>query len=292
MSEALPTPDRASEPVPDPVAPPVRAGVLHEELSDDDRERIASELLFEATVPPPEPADPWAHRRGEPRVFAFFWTLYVLLAVAGSVTWVARFAPVTAGSYAPAARIMLVVVAIGATVLWPMTRLCQASPGRGAVRHVLADAAVLLIPLQMILWPLIFLASWPARTVAALAALCVVWIMLIGGILAHALSERIEAPRDPALLGRSLWMVMIILIVLAAPIALAGIGPRFSAPEWLPMLSPLSAINDITGRGMSGPQKPVTGMQWRLIFATGAVAIAVWMLCGVRAEAVNRKNAA
>lgn len=262
---------------------PLRAGPLHEELTDADRDRIAAELnaaeeLLRTTPPP----DPWAHRRGEPRVFAFFWTLYVLLAVAGSVSWVARFAPVTAGSYAPAARIMLLVVAVGATVLWPMTRLCQASPGRGAAANALADVLVVLIPLQMIIWPLIFLAQWPARTVAALAALCAVWVALVGAVLALALGERSQSPRDPALLARSLWMMLILLLVLGAPFVLMIIGKN--APVWLPMLSPLSAVSDVTGQGMSGPQRPVSELQWRMILATGALAGALWMLSGARGE--------
>lgn len=285
--------DPTHTPDPSPLPePPLRAGPLHEELTDADRDRIAAELHAAEellrTTPPPQPPDPWAHRRGEPRVFAFFWTLYVLLAVAGSVSWVARFAPITAGSYAPAARIMLIVVAIGATVLWPMTRLCQTSPGRGAAANALADALVVLIPLQMIIWPLIFLAQWPTRTVAAIAMLTGVWVALVGAVLALALAEKSDTPRDPALLARSMWMILIVLLVLGAPFALMVAGK--AAPAWLPMLSPLSAVSDITGQGMSGPQKPVSALQWRMILATGAIAAALWMLAGARWE--RREGAA
>lgn len=239
-------------------------------------------------------ADPWAHRRGEPRVFAFLWTMYVLLAVAGSILWVSRFASVTAGTYGPAARIMLVVVAVGATILWPMVRLSQASPRRGAVSHVLADALIVLMPSQLVLWPLYVLANWPLNIVAGVAGVLAAWIVLVGGVLALALGGRAATePGDAALTGRTIWMGVILALVCAAPAAMlvAGAG-RHAVPGWLPMLSPLSAIPRLTGAGLAGPQNPVTAIQWELIGGVGGAGFVLWFVAFVRSVLGGRREQA
>jgi hypothetical protein len=109
-----------------------------------------------------------------------------------------------------------------------------------------------------------------------------VWVALIGALLSLALAEKSDQPAHPALLARSLWMILILLMVLGAPFALLVAGKH--APDWLPMLSPLSAVSDISGHGMSGPQQPVSTLQWRMILSTGAIAGALWMLAGARGE--------
>jgi hypothetical protein len=251
---------------------------------------IASDPPPEQFEHPPSPRtntgapDPWAHRRGEPRVFAFFWTVYVLLAVAGSILWVARFAAVSAGSYGPAARVMLIAIAIGATVLWPMVRLCQASPRGSVPAHILADVLVVLLPVQFVLWPLIILAGWPAAIVAGVAAQLFAWVAMSGGFLAIGLSgTHAEAPGDPRLLARAGWMAAILLVVGAGPLMalIYGLGHR-AAPEWLSMMSPLTGIPAVTGRGLSGPEAPISAMQWRCITLIAAAAAGVWILAGLR----------
>lgn len=250
--------------------------------------------------PAPEPVevDPWAHRRGEPRVVAFFWTLYVLLAVAGSVTWVARFATVTPDSYAPGARIMIIVLAVGATMLWPMVRLCQSIPDGtpmqgGPVSSVAVDLVVILVPLHMTIWPMLFLANWPVNIVAAVAACLTGWVLLVGGII--ALTQAVLAtPLTP--LGRrdgptrSLAMLLVVALVLAAPASiLLGSAriPDKATAAWLGMLSPLTAVADITGRGLMGPQNAVTPVQWRMIALAWVGAASVWVLAALRASFVK-----
>lgn len=227
-------------------------------------------------------------------MFAFLWTLYVLLAVAGSILWVARFADVSPSSFSPAARIMLVVIAIGATVLWPMARLSQASPRERAVSHVFADLLVVLLPIQLVVWPLVVLAAWPFAIVLAVAATLAAWVALSGGLLAIALSGRAAtAPGDGALRSRSLWMVAILLAVGAAPLAgLAFQAARSPMPPWLAMLSPLTAIPMISGTGMSGPQSPVTSLEVRLVALTAMVASGFWLMAGVRSMLGKHPEAA
>ena len=240
------------------------------------------------------PIDPWAHRRGEPRVFAFLWTVYILLAVGGSILWVARFAAVSGGGFSsPAARIMLVVIAIGATVLWPMVRLSQASPRAGALGHVLADTIIVLVPIQLVLWPLVALASWPLRVVGGVAADLTAWVALTGGLLAIALTgPPATSSDDPALGRRTLWMFTLLVLVGWAPLVLLGLHPARVWVGWLPMLSPFTAIPALTGTGVSGPQSPVSGLEYRMIVLIGMAAAGTWLLASVRAVLGKWRNTA
>lgn len=235
-------------------------------------------------------ADPWAHRRGEPRVFAFLWTIYLLVAVGGSLLWLSRSTVVSTSTYGPAARIMLLVVAAGATVLWPMVRLSQASPRGSGVRAALADVVVVLFPMQMIVWPLVMLAQWPLGIVGALSLLTALWVLLIGGIIAIGTSGRAaEEPHDRGLGERAAWMAVCILLVAAVPtLALmrrAVSGPEAALPEWVPMLSPFTAVPALTGQGFSGPQHPVSEAQWLAVSSIVAVAMLAWLFALIRQRA-------
>jgi hypothetical protein len=237
------------------------------------------------------PPDPWAHRRGEPRVFAFLWTMYVLLAVGGSILWVARFAALSSSAYSPAARVMLVVVAVGATILWPMVRLSQASPRKGVMGHVLADSIIVLTPIQLVLWPMIVLANWPLGVIAAVAGLLAAWVVLTGGVLSLALAgPGAMRAGDPALAERTAWMVAVIALAVAGPLAIFACNAAQSpVPPWLAMLSPLTAVPLLTGKGLSGPQTPVTALEMRIIALTGAAGLVFWVLASVR-SALGRRS--
>lgn len=243
------------------------------------RDAIGPEDSVHTDGRPPEPAvDPWAHRRGEPRVFAFFWTFYVLLAVAGSLTWVARYTAITASSYGPAARIMLVVVAVGMIVLWPMTRLSQASPRAHPALAAVGDFFVVQAPVQIIIWPLIVLANWPSDIVIGLAAMFAAWGVLVGGLVALALAGReVSEARDARLYGRTGWMVVALALGFGAvAVQAALIATGVSAPPWLRMSSPVTAIPALTGHGLSGPSAPVSQAQWQTIVGTLSVAVLLW----------------
>lgn len=266
------------EPLPEP-GPPLNPDAPPEPAPAPAPLSMRDELLG-----PTNRNDPWAHRRGEPRIFAFFWTLFVLIAVAGSLVWVARFAVVTSGTYGPAGRIMLMVVAVGATVLWPMVRLSQASPPRPVVGHIAADAWIVLLPIQIVLWPLVFLANWPLNVVGGVAAVFVVWTALAGGVLAVALAgRRVGEFGSQGLVWRTIWMLILLVAVLSAPALMLGCkSTGVAVPDWLAMLSPITSIGELTGRGMSGPQHPVSGVQWEFILGIGLLAVALWLTAFVR----------
>lgn len=244
-----------------------------------------------ASEPPPvEPtpaaladqsADPWAHRKGEPRIFAFLWTVYVLVCVAGSLLWLSRATRVTIGTYSPAARIMLVVVAAGMVLLWPMVRLSQERPRGSPVAAALADWFVIQLPVQMVVWPLIVLANWPVGTVGALSALFALWGLLVAGVLALAYTFA-GGPGDEsgaagaAWRGRWVWMAGLVVLTLAAPVLLAATWnpeSRIGMDPVRAMFSPLSAIPVLTGTGFSGPENPVTSVQWTVITGVGVAGV-------------------
>lgn len=249
------------------------------DVADDREEKGITHL-----PPPPtgrgSEEDPWAHRRGEPRLFAFFWTLYVLLAVAGSLTWVARFTTITASTYGPAARIMLVVVAVGMVVLWPMTRLSQASPAGHPVVSAFLDLLVVQVPVQIVVWPLLVLANWPKDIVIGLSALLGAWGVVTGGLVALGLSGRggrASGYGERRMWSRAAWMVVALLIAFGAVLGqwvVQSVGG--SAPAWMVMGSPVSAISALTGRGLSGPSAPVSRVQWDTIVGTLSLAVLLW----------------
>jgi len=49
---------------------------------------------------------------------------------------------------------------------------------------------VIIAPVQMIVWPLAYLAAWPLDVIAATAALLAVWGVITGGLLANALQDQ------------------------------------------------------------------------------------------------------
>jgi hypothetical protein len=251
-----------------------------------------SALDPDATGAGPEPViDPWAHRRGEPRIFAFLWTLYLLAAVVGSVMWLAGTASLQPDAYGPAARIMLVAIAAGVTILWPMARLCQDAPEH-PLRACLADVVVIVAPVQMVVWPLAFLAAWPLDVIAATAAHLSVWGLVSGGMLANALldhapgsASKLEVSRRPQSgLTRAGWMIGIVAVVFAGQL-LAALGIATARP-WLADLSglsPFAGVYEVSGHGLVGAERPVTLWQWRLIAGVGAGSLLVWLLALLRA---------
>lgn len=238
--------------------------------------------------------DPWAHRRGEPRVFALLWTCYVLIAVAGSVLWLATTGRFTATGYGPAARIMLLVVATGCVLVWPMTRLSQRRPGGSVLAHLALDVCVVLFPVQMVLWPLVFIAGWPTQVVLAVAVQFFVWTVLAGGMVAACLAGEGSKQETPgAFTSRTLWMIALVALVLAAPVLMAILHAAGAPePEWLAMLSPFTGMSATTGTGVSGPQAPLSLMQRQAVVAIGGGSALIWGFAGFRAFLVRAEDGA
>ncbi len=212
------------------------------------------------TVAAPARPDPWAHRRAEPRPLAAAWTLFLLgvglvtigpMGLAGLSSW---------DAYRPAARTMVVLMVVGIVVLWPMLRLCQEAPARPG-RACLADALVILIPAQIVLWPQCWpwMADWPVRVVATVAAGVTAWTLITGALLAVALDRGARAP-DAA--WRTLWMLAFLVLAFAGLLIDVAAGSPADASLDVPgspwkLASPIGLVHDcLAGRPWSG--RPAT----------------------------------
>lgn len=227
-------------------APAAGDGLVHEQL----------------TEPEPINYDRWAHRRAEPRPLAFMWTLYLFIATAMTFAAITGVGGLTLDVYRPALRILLMTVAAGVIVVWPMIRLSQTGPAEHPAAASLKDLFAIVVPLQAIVWPQWLLAAWPVSVIAGLAGTLTAWAVLASGIL--ALFFRLEAARagiagpEDGESGRGFGArasMMLVFVMLAAlgPIIgaawslLTSLGP--GAPgraTWWLLSSPLTAIFEIT----------------------------------------------
>lgn len=237
----------------------------------------------------PKDRPDWSHRRGEPRVLALLW-MFFLMGVTGVMFLSLSDAFFVSPSITrPAARGMILTTMAGLVLLWPALRLSQRPPER-AVRSVLRDLFVLLVPAQAVVWPhaLRVLADWQAPLLLAASLTMVAWGLVIGGLIALG----------DARAGRRgwVWMGVVLAVVFAGPLASLATGPggagRADAARSGWMLSPLTALAEVTReRDQTGTLAPITGAHWRMIGATGCVGGALLLLAGSRGVASRRGGA-
>lgn len=235
----------------------------------------------------------WSHRRGEPRVFALLWTMFLTVIATGTLMRAAVGGRLDVTVYRGALRGMLLVVVTGIVVGWPLLRLSQARPRGGGVRSTLKDVLILLVPLQAVLWPQAILAHWPASVVAGVDGLMAVWALMCGGVVAIALGGRSEDPEglpdaevsrpDP---GRGRTGAMAIVVGLGAiggaSAFVLDTALRDEAADggaWWMMLSPHTGIAELTRDWSAWGEAARTssGLFWML---TGQL-VAGLMLWGV-----------
>jgi hypothetical protein len=231
---------------------------------------------------PPKHHKDWSHRRGEPRVMALMWMIYLMGATVVMFVSMSRAHTISTGITRPAAKTMLILIVIGFGVLYPMVRLSQRHPLSGHVWFTLRDAFVLYVPLQAVVWPQVsaILASWSLAVVASVSLFFGCWMLLIAGVLALAL--RSIAYKDNAI-NRGVWMVIVLAIVLAAPLAgiLGEVTPPTPIDEprvgWL--LSPITGVLELVrDRGATGQGARVYPEQIRIMIAVGCVGLALLLI--------------
>jgi hypothetical protein len=242
----------------------------------------------------PRRYDPWAHRRGEPRLFAFLWSLFLFAATLTTFGSASASGELSHETLRPAARTLLVLIAVGISIGWPLVRLSQ-SPDRHPRRGSLRDAIVILVPIHAVLWPqmLWWLAQWPISVVAALVALFTAWTMLIAALLAYAQITRPAAssvsPRANA--HATNWMLIFIALTLlglvpalidSSRLARAGdVIPRAANLSWMP--SPITGAWDLArDRSWTGNAASVSRLHWLAIGVVSLIAGVVWALALVR----------
>lgn len=221
--------------------------------------------------------DPWAHRRGEPRLFTLFWTIYLLGATAVSIATVGLHGAVLEEGARAAARMILQTAAIGMVVLWPLTRLSQIRPERRGVGWAVQDTIAILIPLQAVIWPHIPLAKWSLLHASASACVLAAWASLVGALLAVALGGRSRGA-----VARTLWMLVFVALLALAPgvvLVLQVTGqPIGAAGVWLQMASPMTAIDELAPRRGWHGSATITRQHWAAIGLTVVVGAVTWLV--------------
>lgn len=180
---------------------------------------------------------------------------------------------------------MVLVVCVGACVLWPMIRLSQLfpqqqTPPTSATRALAHDMIVILFPMQMVIWPLVVLAQWPVNIALGVAGVMGAWVLLMGGVLNLAMSGLgVGIAKQGSGIGRTLWMVLVIGLVLGLPIVRLTFfnHPNIQLSEREQMLSPVLAVLRLTGSGTAGPQMPVSPVQWEMIGLVGVTGCVAWI---------------
>jgi hypothetical protein len=242
-----------------------------------------------AAAPPARPrADPWAHRRGEPRLFAFLWTIFLFSATAAIFLSALTLGTAAPEVVRPATRALLSVMLVGITLLWPMVRLSQLAD-RHPVTGCIQDLVVILIPAQAVIWPQWFawLGRWPFAVIAAVAVWTIAWALLSGGLLALAQAEHLRAERAhcgdaPLRWPAGPWMLVFLALALAG--ALPALLSRVVGPDpaqpifravW--MLSPVTGVYELTReRTWSGVSAFVLRPHWIAVIGVLAAAAPLW----------------
>ena len=210
--------------------------------------------------------DPWAHRKGEPRIMALLWAMYLMGGALMTIFAVRSLGAPTPDRYSYACRAMVIIVAIGATVLWPMTRLSQVAPRR-PVRATLLDLVAILAPVQAVIWPMELLTDWGRDVVAGLSLMVASWVALVGVIVARGCVARSG-------LVRAALMLLVVVLVGGAPmcsLALDAIGGA-TLPAWWAMLSPVTATLEMTA---SPGNQTVSMTAWEWIGGAAPLAVAL-----------------
>jgi len=214
------------------------------------------------------PDDPWAHRKGEPRPLALMWASYICVSAALTIFSVSFITIPSHDQFAYACRALFVMLAVGATVLWPMVRLSQQFPRR-SMRSVLIDTLVILIPVQAVLWPMPMLTKWSYEINGALAANFGAWTVLAGAILLIGFTSAGHA-------ARTLWTLLCVLTIVAAPLAYV----LTSAPHIVLWLSPITSVFQITA-APPALAPAMTRTEWLLSLSPAAPGLLLYVLGAV-----------
>ncbi len=237
-----------------------------------------------------QPVDRWAHRRAEPRLLALVWTTYLFGATLITILSTGGGWVVSTDTYRPAARMLMVLGAVGMAILWPLVRLSQSVPHRRPVASALQDMLVMAVPLQAIVWPHWWLARWPMEVVAALAALLAAWALVLAALVAWAqVALAGPARRGP---GRAGWMAIFVAVGLAGLIpawidSIVSDAHGGARPAW--MLSVVTGVLEVArDRSWTGHAAAVSRPHWIAIGLTALCGSLLWVVAGTRARSLAR----
>lgn len=168
----------------------------------------------------------------------------------------------TTGTYAPAVRTMLALLALGGCALWPAARLaCARGPWPPA--RVALDATTIVVAMQAIYWPLHLVTSWTLAQACATDLMLSGWIAATGAWVALALQAPAARP------ARAIaWLC-------AMPLgaALDALGVRAPLPELAGPLAALFRLTPAAADAAADPAWAVAAWPWILAFVGWALAV-------------------
>ena len=271
----------ASEP------PPLPLTLLAEEASPTPTptpEPVEPEVIW----PPPPAIDRWAHRRGEPRLFALLWIAWLMLSSALVLARLGSSGVLDPAVARPVTRVLFVLIMAGGTVLWPMIRLSQVMPRSNPLPGVLLDVAIIYLTSQIVIWPQLFLAFWPLEVLQAVSVCQLAWLAVVGGVLAWMMSKERHFPEDDlrSSLRRAGRMGVILAVaaggcLLPALLGWDALGER-PDPDLLMLASPLTAPFELSrDRFWSGSSAKVAPEHWQILRWTlacgGVILVGAWL---------------
>ncbi|MSR41114.1 MAG: hypothetical protein EXS10_04345 [Phycisphaerales bacterium] len=110
-----------------------------------------------------------------------------------------------AASYGPSLQLFFALLAVGASVAWPLLRL--SGPPLPPIRQSLFDAAVIATMVQLILWPARLLSLWSVERAALLDLACI-------AVLATTMSLLACCMASTQAWQRAAWMLLFVVIAL------------------------------------------------------------------------------
>ncbi len=227
------------------------------------------------------PDDPWAHRKGEPRLFALYWAIYLMGAALLTIFAVRSATGPTIDQWVYGCRAMMLVTVVGVCVLWPLTRLSQVGPERPR-RATLMDLLVLLLPAQVVLWPMPVLTGWTWAVTGGLALLLTGWALLIGVLVSWGTARHSSGAR----LGAMAWVLALLMIAPGAMIVVERfITPTaWALPQWWGLGSPFTASYMLTSETTGNLRPRMTGVEWASGLAPLGVGALGWLLLSRRPD--------
>lgn len=199
--------------------------------------------------------------------------------------------------YRPTVRLFLSLAGAGVIILWPMIRLCQATP-RAPRSACLQDALVVLVPLQAAIWPQSWrwMAGWSIEVVGVLALVMGGWVLLVTAMLTLALRDL--GAHEPSIddrtrvvpQRRAAWMGGFLFLASAGPLlsfALAmGLPPGTNAISVPLLASPTTAVLEIArDRSWTGHPTAVMREHWFAAILTPGLGLAALLIIGPIARA-------
>lgn len=284
----MPAPDPRLDAEPDGEAVAPASEIEPDAATRDGPFRAFAESV--GLVPPRGHDDPYAHRRGEPRGFTVLWLAYLFLVAGVVYAAIGNPAFASAEGYRLASKVLLTMVGVGLLTVWPLLRLTQGSPIAGGVSATSRDVAIVLIPMQALIWPQSLITGWTVASVSAIALVLVAWTLIVGAIVAVAIGPARGHPGAVGSLsasrhhvspgGRVAAMLAILALGAAGPLGAMFLPPSETENRALfAMCSPLTAPWELfADRSWMGRRAVTLPEHWKPVLLTLIVGLVAWGL--------------